>query len=396
MKNNGQLNAQELPEIDLEVLQAGDELIESPISTGYSENDYPTMDVMLNHIRNSDTSMPFPYNQLAKNGIVIADEMHTYLNKKAISSTACKEVCKTPLHYFHHINQSFEKEEKKAFSFGTFAHKAFLEPSLFDKVISEPNYSLSSHDGVDAGISYWENLYRTKGKDENWPQTILSIRKMMEGKTDQKIQDKKEYLSLLKSFAPVEVISENDAQILKIIKSNYLRYGGGILPRILRHSIKEVSFYGQDPETGLDVKVRPDGLQLAKNIGVNAVISFKTTSANTIDKFIYDSCKFQYELSEGMYQEVLSHITGKPFNATIMVMLQTVPPFLPALFWWDSSDIHNGKYKYRHALNTIKDCTDAGLYPGFDAAAESNNMGCIAMKQPDWNQKELRPVDIGE
>jgi hypothetical protein len=393
---NPNADTNRLPEIDLEVLQAGEELNASEITAGYSESDYPSMNVMLEHLKKSTTSMPFSYKELAKNGVVVADEMTEYLNKRSVSSSACKEVCKTPLHYFHYANQTFKRPESSAFNLGTFAHKAFLEPGLFDAVISEPNYSLASHDGVSTGINFWEKIYITKGEAEKWKYNIDYIRALMKGKDDKSMADKKEYLQLMKSHAPLEIIKEDDKLIIDIVKANYNRYGGGILPRILRHSIKEVSFYGKDSETGLDVKVRPDGLQLAKNIGVNAVISFKTTSANTIDKFISDSCKFQYELSEGMYQDVLSNITGKKFNVTIMVMLQTVAPFLPALFWWDSSDINNGKYKYRHALRTIKDCTDANLWPGFDAAAESGAFGCIAMKQPDWNQKELRPVEVTE
>ena len=75
-------------------------------------------------------------------------------------------------------------------------------------------------------------------------------------------------------------------------------------------------------------------------------------------------------------------------------MLQTVPPFAPAVLWWDADDLENGKYKYRSALTTINQCKESGNYPGFDAFAEKEDCGIIRMKMPDWTMKELHPMDI--
>ena len=57
--------------------------------------------------------------------------------------------------------------------------------------------------------------------------------------------------------------------------------------RFSKALISEVSFYGRDEETGLDVRVRPDYFNVEENIGVNAVISFKTTRADDLGKFYY-------------------------------------------------------------------------------------------------------------
>lgn len=381
---------------DLEAAEVGDELQAQDFPKEFDVTDYPKADDLISFIRNKNTpSMPFTLRELSVNGEVVADSMNEYLNKKAISSSACKEVLKTPLHYFHYSNQTFKKEEKKCFELGTFAHRAFLEPKLFDAHIVEPNYSLSSFEGVNTGIKFWEGQYATdKILKTNVFPAIEFIQDKFKGLDMEKLAVRKEYLLQLINGSPLQPVDEETKLIIDILKSNYNRYGGGILPKLLSHSLKEVSFYGIDEQTELPVKVRPDGLQLAKNIGVDAVISFKTTSANTLDKFIYDATKLAYELSEGVYQDVLTNITGKKFNVTLMVMLQTVPPYLPALFWWDATDIANGKYKYRMALNTIKECADANQWPGFDAMAEAGHMGIINMKQPDWNKKEINPVQI--
>ena len=114
---------------------------------------------------------------------------------------------------------------------------------------------------------------------------------------------------------------------------------------------------------GLNVRVRPDYFNVEENIGVNAVISFKTTRADDLGKFYYDCAKLKYELSEGMYQEVMSSVTGRNFNVTIMIMLQTVEPYDVAVLFWSPDDLANGKYKYRYALSIVKDCFDKKWFP---------------------------------
>lgn len=306
--------------------------------------------------------------------------MTKYLAEERASSSALKEVLKNPASYFFYINDrgNFKEKDKSHFALGTFAHMAFLEPELFDKCRVEPEYSLASISGAMTAIRFYERLNKRKPLDCN-------------GK---KLSDLKLYLEELKVSCGYMMMTKEQCEIIKLIKRNYYNYGGGIIPMLLKGAMTEISFYGEDADTGIKVKVRPDAFNIAANIGVNAIISFKTTAAPSLGKFIYDTAKFQYELSEGMYQNVVSDITGIPFNATIMIMLQTVAPYLPAVFWWAPEDLANGKYKYRYSLDTVKSSMDSGLWPGFEAMAESGNYGIINMTQPEWSRKLLHPVDI--
>lgn len=344
--------------------------------------EYPELSVMLRYIlrHNNDAPVNINLRRLAKNGIVKRDDMAVYLKEKSASSTALKEVIKNPASFFFYANDkaNFVQKKKAHFDLGTFAHMAFLEPDLFDKCAVEPKYNAASTEGVIKGIRFYENLAR---QDEK---SYAGV----------KIGDLKSDLEKLKGSCEYMIIAEEHKLIIDILKRNYYQYGGGIIPMILKGAMSEVSFYGTDESTGIKVKVRPDVFNVKKNIGVNAVISFKTTSAPSVGKFLYDSAKFQYELSEGMYQQVVSDITGIKFNSTIMIMLQTVPPFLPAVFWWAPEDLENGKYKYRYTVDTVKSCLDSGLWPGFEALAESGNYGIINMQQPEWSKKLMHPVDI--
>lgn len=349
----------------------------------YNPGDYPSLQDMLRSPEfNSSEVFPIDLEELSLNGRIVADEMQTYLNNKSLSSSSLKEVLKTPLHYRFYQEQKHSAPNKSCFELGTFAHMAFIEPDRFDKYIIEPEGNMSKKDDV-------LNLVRFYEKTNNVP--FSGISHLGE---DPKIADLKNYLTTLRDACPYSVVSKDYQQIIDLLQYNYRNYGGGIIPKILKGAMGETSFYGTDGQTGKKVKVRPDFFNIEENIGVNAVISLKTTAASTISKFTYDTAKFQYELSEGMYQEVASEITGRKFNVTIMIMLQTVAPFLPAVFWWNAEDIQNGKYKYRNALQTIVDCEDHGLWPGFDAMAESGNNGIIELSQPEWSKKELHPVDI--
>jgi hypothetical protein len=384
--------------IDLDNAEiAGEELNK----LSYSPDDYPAIDdviegVLINSYKEPVTLDP---KVLSVNGRVSADKMERYLASPSLSSSSLKEVIKNPAAFYFYINDkgNFIEKPKPHLELGTFFHSAFLEPKLFDRVVVEPEANKASLEGVSALVSFWEKLiwdsYKYKGvADKKINQAMVNCEGF--GGDVKKINGQRIYLDCLKDISGFTAIQANHKLIIDLVKRHYYSYGGGIIPMLLKGAQVEHSFYGTDPVTGLKVKVRPDAFNTEENIGVNAIISFKTTAAADMGKFIYDSAKFKYELSEGMYQEVMSNVTGRNFNVTIMVVLQTVAPYLPAVFFWDAEDLVNGKYKYRYALDTIKDCQDKGLYPGFESLAESGHYGIIQMKQPGWAEKLLSPIDL--
>lgn len=362
---------------DLSGASVADEL--NPLA--HSPGDYPTILDMLHSPQfNSDEVVPIDLVALSKNGALVKDPMEKYLSNRSNSSTAIKEVLKTPRHYYFYVHEKPAEKPQKHFELGTMCHMAFLEPELFSHYVIEPKESMASKDGVTTLIRFYERLNCCENAVlDDWGIAAL-----------------KDQLQQLKAQCTYKIVDKESQAIIDIVSENYKRYGNGIIPRILKGATAETSFYTKDPVTGLKVKIRPDYFNIKENIGVDAIISFKTTTAQDIRKFFYDTAKYKYELSEGMYQETASHVTGRKFNVTIMIMLQTCPPYMIAVFWWDPEDLQNGKYKYRHAMDTIKECTDRGMWPGFEAAAEGGHSGIIEMKQPEWAMKALHPVDIDE
>lgn len=373
---------------NLHDLAEGEELNPS----AYNPDDYPAKETVLDFIALNCNKRPtnIDLKSLSRNGTAKRDPMELYLQSKHISSSNLKSALKTPRSFYYDWERVFEEKKKPCFQLGTFAHMAFLEPRLFDLVKVEPDCNQSSKEGVLSIIRFYNDLLiKEKDYAKDVEDDTPSVNWNFNALKDYRDELKQKLLDIGYSF-----ITNETSMIIEALKRNYYWYGGGIIQHLLRGAFSEVSFYGKDEETGLDVRVRPDYFNVEENIGVNAVISFKTTRADDLGKFYYDCAKLKYELSEGMYQEVMSSITGRNFNTTIMIMLQTVEPYDVAVLFWAPDDLANGKYKYHYALSIVKDCFEKKWFPGYDAKAEEGARGIIDMQLPEWSRKMLHPVAI--
>ncbi|WP_407324057.1 PD-(D/E)XK nuclease-like domain-containing protein [Tenacibaculum maritimum] len=365
--------------------------------------EYPTASDVADFIKQRKGTKHIYTKNLNIGGVAVQDAMEKYLSNDGYSSGQLKAALKTPLHLFFEREDEARREldrfqDKKHFKLGTFLHECMLEPTKFSRVTVEPKLSRANNADLDKLIEFWEGKLEELevcmlNNEERTSQEILDYASTQVPSTEKR-DDKKKYLSIIEKATGITAISETDKIIVDVVKRNYEAYGDGIIPKLLKHSKREISLYTDDETTGLDVKVRPDALQFSENIGVNAVISVKSTRVESLSHFFYQSAKLNYELSEGMYQSVASKVTGRDFNTTIMIMLQTVAPFGVGVMVWNGEDIEIGKYKYKQALQTAYECELQGVYPTYDAFAEEGNLGLIDMKQPEWNTKELQPVDL--
>lgn len=323
--------------------------------------------------------------QLSVNGRVTQDSMAKYLSARRESSSALKEILKSPMHYLVSKNENLKPKDEPHFTLGTFIHSAFLQPSLFEKVKVLPEGGRkNSKEGLRILIEYYRSLL-------GLPQD--------ESTFDQKVDNIKEALFDLETAAArmgYTFISQSDMAVVDIVKTSYRTYGGGIIPRLIAHGRTEVSMYGRDPSTGLPVKIRPDCVLLEEQVGANVILSVKSTSAGSVDAFMRDAAKYRYELAEGMYLQVASEITGRKFTGTLMLVAQTVVPYQVALIWLDAEDLECGKYKYAQAMDTVKQCRLTRNWPGFESYAEPDSCGIIQTRFPSWIKEELKPQFVPE
>lgn len=387
---------------------AENELMDKHIDYSRPLNEYPTPNDIANFLMSDAKPQHIYTESLNQNGTAVQDSMEKYLANGAFSSGMLKEALKTPMHLAFSLDgDKRELEEiqgeKPHFNLGNYLHEAILEPTKFSRAIVEPKYSLATKEGVAVGIEFWEKKINErgfgvdeKGNDLTANEALaLAMQDVENLKLSIDKQDgKKTYLNALKCFSGMEAVTEENFFKIQILKKHYEEYGGGILKRLLLHSKREISLYCKDTKTGLDLKIRPDALQFEENIGVNAIISVKSSGIEDLRAFYYQAAKLHYDLSEGMYQEVASTVTGRDFNTTIMVMLQTVAPYAVAILVWSPEDIETGKHKFRTALEITKEATENNSFPGYDAYAEQGNFGMIQMNLPDWNNKDFLPSQI--
>ncbi len=317
-----------------------------------------------------------PIASLRVNGDVKQEPMDNYLRANGVSSSLVKQALITPRHYFLAKNEPIPPKNEDCFKLGTFIHSAILEPGKFAKVINAPEASMSSKEGCLSLIEFYGNYI-----DRPLPECDDLNHKQLKG--------------IVKSMRveceanDYTFVDARSAMEVGVLRRAYELYGDGVLPKIIGYAKKEWSFYGVDPQTGMNVKVRPDAIVLEEDFGANIVISFKSTQASNPTLFYRDCAKFKYEVAEGMYLDVLSNVTGRNFTGCLMIVAQTTSPYQLFAFWWHAEDLQIGKYRYYDGMETIRACEESGEFKGFEVEAEEGNFGIIKGKLPAYIKSEL-------
>ena len=379
------ISPEEVEGLDMQLLGTSEPSAEELSPLQFDREDYTPFEVFVHRLATLPEKRARVHNYaLSVHGRVANDRMEKYLQNDGESSSLLKEALKSPRHYLVARNMDLPPRNADHFELGTFAHQAILEPAKFEKVIVEPKANRGQIAGVCSLIEFYSDLLTI-------PQTAIF--------KDMKLPELRELLTGLESEAAARgytAIPADYAAIIRAMRVSFNTYGDGILPRIMRYVKTETSMYGRDAATGLKVKIRPDGMLLEEDFGLNAILSVKTTSATSVEAFMRDCAKFRYELAEGMYLKVASEITGRRFTGTVMIMAQTVIPYQVAVLYWDAEDLQIGKYKYAQALDIVAQCRAATHWPGFDAKAEAGAFGIIQAKLPGYIRSELLPQYLPE
>ncbi|WP_418981743.1 hypothetical protein [Alistipes sp.] len=316
---------------------------------------------------------------LAVQGRVANDRMATYLAAPGESPSLLREALKSPRHYLMARNEEVKPRKTRHFELGAFARQAILDPARFDRVVVRPSANRSQRSGCAALIACYCDLLGIPRQEVAPTWKIGTLQGMVAD------------LEAQCARSGCTVIDRAFHDAIRAMRASFRTYGGGILPRLMQYVKTQTSLYGKDPATGLKVKIRPDGLLLAENWGLNAVLSVRTTSAPCVEAFLRDCAKFRRELAEGMALRVASRITGRRFSAAVTVMVQTVLPYQVALFYWDAEDLEIGQCKYAQALDIVRACREADHWPGFDAQAAADAHGILRGKLPAYIRSEVLP-----
>ena len=128
----------------------------------------------------------------------------------------------------------------------------------------------------------------------------------------------------------------------------------------------EQSFFAVEPETGLEVKCRPDFML---NDG-SLIIDLKTTTDASPKGFQKSLGSFRYYVQAAWYLDVVEMSTGKRPDGFLFIAVEKQRPFATGVYVADEEMINLGRKHAMEDLRKIAEWQAQGSYPGYSDRAE--------------------------
>lgn len=142
---------------------------------------------------------------------------------------------------------------------------------------------------------------------------------------------------------------------------------------------REVSLFASDPESGVSLRGRVDGLG-------DLMLDLKTAAdirPRAIERAVVD---LGYYLSAAVYRQLLTQILGEDPGPMHLIFVEKEPPFEVAVRVLDEPEWHAfGLKKMREAIDLFASCKEFGVWPGADD--EDGPVQSLAF--PSWLRGQL-------
>jgi len=155
---------------------------------------------------------------------------------------------------------------------------------------------------------------------------------------------------------------------------------------LLKHAPeREMSLLWNDPDTGLVARGRPD----AFGSEFNVIVDLKTTADARPGMLASSVAKYMYHVQAYAYRTgltTLGRITDDPFMpcSYIIIAVESTAPYAVGVYSLSARDIELGGRLYRRAAIKLKQCVEAGSYPGY--AGDGDDIPELNL--PEWAHKE--------
>jgi len=150
----------------------------------------------------------------------------------------------------------------------------------------------------------------------------------------------------------------------------------------------EVSMQWVDPETGLLIKARLDGLE------EQALVLGDLKSCTDAHPFAFgrEAYKRGYHFQMSLYYDglaLLAKQAGKKHKpaAPVLIAVESAKPFEVACYQLSESDLALGRAQYKEVLSGVKRCTETGRWPGYDT-------GLLSLMLPEHAGRELLAMEV--
>jgi hypothetical protein len=239
--------------------------------------------------------------------------MPLYHKHPAISSSQLIEMDVSPRH-FYHFWKNPQTESSESQKRGTLFHDLLLEQSV-EKYVARP-------------LNEKGELVRSNSKE------YATFLEANPGKVAIHPNDFNEMYSALTAFAE----NEKAMAMLKDTK--------------IEHSI-----FCKDPETGVEIKARPD-------IWGNGFVADLKSTANIL-KFDNQIFTLSYDVRLVHYAKCIEYATGEKVNRLFFIAFESNAPFQSQIVELTIEQIADAETKWRSLMNRLSVCLKTNSWPGF-------------------------------
>lgn len=275
-----------------------------------------------------------------KTGFYHDVDFDTYVSWDALNASTLKGFSRTPAHVLYEA-QTGGKKRTKALDLGWYVHLATHEPERF--------------------------------KSE------VAVAPKVDGRT--KVGKKK--LEAFAALHPDSYIIDADTS-KKVI---------GITESLLRHptareflesrGFNEVSILWDDDEHGIRCKARIDRVATISDWPI--VGDTKTTKDASRREFERSIEKYGYDVSAVHYLSGLEKLVpipdGNAFRRFVFFVVETHPPYCVAVYELEDEALEEGARKRDRYIRTWKECTESGVWPGYDSGINYISLPPWALKR---------------
>lgn len=237
-----------------------------------------------------------------------------YRNAKGINKSTLWEIRKSPAHYKWLLNHP--QKDTPAFRLGRAVHSAILTPKPFSMDFAElPDWDIKKKAGKEARDQFMAELpngVTPISRDEML--TVYNMRKAFKASKEAK--------------------------------------------ELIKRSRREKPLFWTDQETGLLCKCRVD------SVTSSAAVDIKTTADGSTRAFQRDAIKYGYHVQAAHYLAGIEAVLGwRP--DWFFITIEKAEPFSVHIFKASADFIEYGAYERAKLMAAVKDCTDSGVWPGY-------------------------------
>ena len=146
-------------------------------------------------------------------------------------------------------------------------------------------------------------------------------------------------------------------------------------------TVREVSAFWTDTETGLRCRARPD----AYAPDLKMIVDLKTTKNASAAKWFRRVLDFGYHVQEPHYMDGWRRAGGEA-DAFVFIVIETDPPYAHQIFELAPPDIREGEAIRREALTKWAECEASGIWPGYPPGVQQ-------LALPKWAFELTDPED---